>query len=152
MITKYLEIFSLLLSCLTSSRSLSVLVSLHKIVAKHILYFSHDHGFKRCTPHDAIQYFPHPKLTLSNQWFHMKISLHNPNDTLKQYCSLPNFTKTFHSLINLSLLSPGWTKSTLVPTAYYVSAEDLENPCRHNLEEALNASNPDAHIWQLSYE
>ena len=76
----------------------------------------------------------------------------NQTSVVKHKYPLPNLTKTYHSLINLGILRPGWNKAPLVPTAYHVSAKDLQNPCPKNLKQALHPSNIDRHKWSLSYE
>ena len=88
---------------------------------------------------------------------------HNPDNTwdfhstnrsgvAKHKYPLPNLNKTFHSLQNLGILRPGWNVAPMVPTAYHVSARDLQNPCPKTLKEALDPTNPDKNIWTLSYE
>ena len=40
----------------------------------------------------------------------------------------------------------------MVPTAYHVSAKNLQNPCPKNLKTALDPTNPDSNIWHLPYQ
>ncbi len=76
----------------------------------------------------------------------------NRSGVIKHKYPLPNLRKTYHSLINLGILRPGWTSQSFVPTAYHVSAKNLTNPCPSNLKQALDPTNPDCHTWQLAYE
>ena len=73
---------------------------------------------------------------------------------------LPNFKQSWSTLVGDNILLPGHSTvssflrsntSNNAPSANFVSAKQLLNPCPPSLLKALHPSNPDRDIWLQSY-
>ena len=73
---------------------------------------------------------------------------------------LPNFQQNWPTLVGENILIPGHStvssfhrpnSSNNAPSANFVSAKNLLNPCPPSLQKALHPSNPDREVWLKSY-
>ena len=73
---------------------------------------------------------------------------------------LPNLRQTWSSLVGDNILIPGHStvssflrpnSANNAPSANFVSAKNLLNPCPPSLLKALHPSNPDRDVWLNSY-
>lgn len=63
---------------------------------------------------------------------------------------LPQFLKTYRSLMDENVLLPGWGVHSFL-SASMVSAQTLHNPCPPSLLLAIDRTNPDREVWFQSY-
>ena len=73
---------------------------------------------------------------------------------------LPDFCHSWPTMVGKNILIPGHTtvssflrpnSSNNAPSANFVSAKNLLNPCPPSLQKALHPSNPDRDVWLKSY-
>ena len=73
---------------------------------------------------------------------------------------LPQFKQSWTTLVGEDILIPGHSTvssflkastSNNAPSANFISAKNLLNPCPPSLKTALHPSNPDKQVWLDSY-
>jgi hypothetical protein len=93
--------------------------------------------------------------------FHVQIKRNLRSTKIDFAVPLPDFRQHWSSLVGDNILLPGHTtvssflrpnSSNNQPSANFVSAKNLLQPCPPSLLKALHPSNPDRDVWLKSYD